>query len=85
MNKETYEKLVKIRALLWDGCDNALIENAIEELDEIIKETYETQTESVSAMSSGGLRDRIYQTTRSLRAGQDARITYTPAITYSEC
>jgi hypothetical protein len=46
MNKETYEKLVKIRALLWDGCDNALIENAIEELDEIIKETYETQTES---------------------------------------
>ena len=47
MNKETYEKLVKIRALLWDGCSNALIENAIEELDEIIKENAsETQTES---------------------------------------
>lgn len=42
-------------------------------------------THNVSAMSSGGLRGRIYQTTRSLRAGQDARITYTPAITYSEC
>jgi len=29
-----------------------------------------------SCMSSGGLRGRTLQTTRSLRAGQEARITY---------
>ena len=36
-------------------------------------------------MSSGGLRGRMFQTTRSPRAGQVARITYITAITYSEC
>ena len=35
---------------------------------------------NVSAMSSGGLRGRIYQTTHSLRAGQVARITYITAL-----
>jgi len=44
-------------------------------MDQVKKNT-ELRIGNGSAMSSGGLRGRIYQTTRSLRAGQVARITY---------
>jgi hypothetical protein len=37
-SKNILSQLLEIRALLWDGCVNILVEDAINKLDELIQQ-----------------------------------------------
>ncbi|MDD5220637.1 MAG: hypothetical protein PHV11_08730 [Candidatus Bipolaricaulis sp.] len=43
--KNILSQLLEIRALLWDGCANILIEDAVKKLDELITQVKDEITE----------------------------------------